>query len=341
LPKPPSIPVAFDLDGSFGAFRLRVAHEGSTSRLAVLGASGSGKSLTLRCLAGFFGPRVGLVRYGDRPVELVAAEDRRIGYVPQGLGLFPHLTVAQHVRFGVGARDDLAEHWLRRLRLEGLEARRPAELSGGQRQRVALAQALSRAPELLLLDEPFSALDAPIRADLRHELRRLQRETGLSTVVVTHDPEEAALLADEIVVLDGGTIVQSGTRQRVFDQPASPIVAGLLGMGNLQTGRVVGAGRIESAGLSLAVDTGPMAPGTEVWWCIRPEHVVLLDAGGQVSATVLDVADLGSRTELVLDAGGLELRASHLGQSAVEAGDVRFIDLPIEALRLWPVSAES
>ena len=339
LPKPPSIPVAFDLDGSFGAFRLRVAHEGSTSRLAVLGASGSGKSLTLRCLAGFFGPRVGLVRYGDRPVELVAAEDRRIGYVPQGLGLFPHLTVAQHVRFAVGAREDLAEYWLGRLRLEGLEARRPAELSGGQRQRVALAQALSRAPELLLLDEPFSALDAPIRADLRHELRRLQRDTGLSTVVVTHDPEEAALLSDEIVVLDRGEIVQSGTRQEVFDRPASPVVAGLLGMGNLQAGWVSRPGTVESRGLSLIADTGTMAPGTEVWWCIRPEQVAVLGAGGPLSATVLDVADLGSRTELVLHSGGLELRASHLGPSTVEVGDACSIELPRGAIRLWSVSA--
>ncbi|HXR54532.1 MAG TPA: ATP-binding cassette domain-containing protein [Acidimicrobiales bacterium] len=336
----PPVPVAFDLDGSFGAFRLRVAHAGTTSRLAVLGASGSGKSLTLRCLAGFFGPRVGPVRYGDRSVGSVATEDRRIGYVPQGLGLFPHLTVAQHVRFAVGAREDLAEYWLGRLRLEGLEARRPAELSGGQRQRVALAQALSRAPELLLLDEPFSALDAPIRADLRHELRRLQRDSGLSTVVVTHDPEEAALLSDEIVVLDRGEIVQSGTRQEVFDRPASPVVAGLLGMGNLQVGRVSRPGTVQSRGLSLIADTGTMAPGTEVWWCIRPEQVAVLGAGGPLSATVLDVADLGSRTELVLHSGGLELRASHLGPSSVEVGDACSIELPRGAIRLWSVSAE-
>jgi ABC-type sulfate/molybdate transport systems ATPase subunit/ABC-type sulfate transport system permease component len=336
-----AIPVVFDLDGSFGTFRLRVAHEGTSSRLAVLGASGSGKSLTLRCLAGFFGERVGSVQFGDRRVERVRTEDRRIGYVPQGLGLFPHLTVAEHVRFGVGARPDLAAHWLRTLRLEGLEARRPAELSGGQRQRVALAQALSRAPELLLLDEPFSALDAPVRADLRHQLRRLQRETGLSTVVVTHDPEEAALLADEIVVLDGGQIVQSGTRQQVFDRPASPVVAGLLGMGNLQSGRVLDAGHIATGSLRLAVDTGSFAPGTEIWWCVRPERVGLLDGAGPLNATVLDVADLGSRTELVLDAGGIELRSTHLGPATVEVGAVRSIGLPPDAIRLWAVSAES
>jgi molybdate transport system permease protein len=337
----PPIPVAFDLEGNFGPFRLLVAHQGTSSRLAVLGASGSGKSLTLRCLAGFFGPSVGSVRYGDRAVEAVAPEDRRIGYVPQGLGLFPHLTVAQHIRFGVGARPELAEHWLRRLRLEGLEARRPAELSGGQRQRVALAQALSRAPDLLLLDEPFSALDAPIRADLRHELRRLQRDTGLSTVVVTHDPEEAALLADEIIVLDRGEVVQSGTRELVFDRPASPVVAGLLGMGNLQVGRVVATGRIASGSLSLAVDTGSIAPGTEIWWCIRPERVAVHREDGAHRATVIDVADLGSRTEVVLDAGGVELRASHLGPSRVAIGDAVSIDLSSDEIRLWPVAAES
>jgi molybdate transport system permease protein len=333
------VPVAFDLDAVFGTFRLAVAHRATAARLAILGPSGSGKSLTLRCLAGFFGPTVGSVRYGDRSVEDIAAEDRRVGYVPQGLGLFPHLTVAQHLRFGVGARADLAAQWLRTLRLEGLEGRRPAELSGGQRQRVALAQALARAPDLLLLDEPFSALDAPIRTELRHELRRLQQESGLSTVLVTHDAEEAALLADELVVLDGGRVAQAGTRRSVFGAPASPTVAGILGIGNLQPGRVAAPGMIEAAGVRLAADTAAMPVGTPVWWSVRDEQVEL--GRGPLRATVRDVIDLGHRTEVLLDVDGLELVASVAGSLDLAPGAAVDAATPAGAIFVWPASEGS
>ena len=200
--------VGFDLDLAVGTFRLSAAHQASTHRIAILGPSGAGKSITLRALAGFLGPDAGQVRYAGQPVSGIAVEDRRIGYVPQSLALFPGRTVWQQVLFATGADPELAVWWLRKLRLDGLEDRFPEQLSGGQRQRVALARALSHAPRLVLLDEPFSALDAPVRDELRRELRRLQRETGLSTVLVTHDPEEAALLADEILV--------------VADPPAAP-----------------------------------------------------------------------------------------------------------------------
>jgi ABC-type Fe3+/spermidine/putrescine transport system ATPase subunit/ABC-type sulfate transport system permease component len=337
VPSVRPVPVAFDLDAPFGTFRLRVAHRARSSRLAVLGASGSGKSLTLRCLAGFFGPEVGDVSYGGRAVGSVPAEDRRIGYVPQGLGLFPHLDVARQVRFGVGASDELARRWLHTLRLDGLEARRPSELSGGQRQRVALAQALARAPDLLLLDEPFSALDAPIRAELSHELRRLQLATGMSTVLVTHDPEEAALLADEIVVLEAGAVAQAGSRQEVFGAPASPTVAGLLGIGNLNRARVVGRGILASGGVRVAADTGTLPAGGAAWWCIRPERIVV--GAGPIIATVRDVIDLGSRIELLLDAAGLELRASGPPED-VRPGAVVPLDLPADSVLVWPAEDE-
>jgi ABC-type Fe3+/spermidine/putrescine transport system ATPase subunit/ABC-type sulfate transport system permease component len=327
------VPVAFDLDAAFGTFRLQVAHRASSSRLAVLGASGSGKSITLRCLAGFFGPGVGAVAYGDRAIAAVPAEERRIGYVPQGLGLFPHLEVGRQVRFGVGASDELARRWLHTLGLEGLEDRLPAELSGGQRQRVALAQALARAPDLLLLDEPFSALDAPIRGELSHELRRLQLATGLSTVLVTHDPEEAALLADEIVVLDNGRVAQAGTRAAVFSAPASPTVAGLLGIGNMHRGRIADQGTIESGGVRLSANTSNLSTGTAVWWCIRPERIMV--GAGALRAVVRDVIDLGSRIELLLDAAGLELRASGPTRTLVP-GAVVGLDLPADGVLVWP-----
>ncbi len=327
-------PVTFDLDAAFGTFHLKVAHRAGATRLAVLGASGSGKSLTLRCLAGFFGPSVGPVHYGERPVEKLAPEARRIGYVPQGLGLFPNLTVAQHLAFGVGARPELVEHWLGTLRLEGLEDRRPGELSGGQRQRVALAQALARAPDLLLLDEPFSALDAPIRAELRYELRRLQRATGIATVLVTHDPVEAAILADEIVVLDGGRVVQAGPRRSVFAAPAGPTVAGLLGIGNLNPGRVTAPGTIEAAGVRLAADTAGVPVGARVRWCVRREHVEL--GAGPISATVTDVIDLGDRAEVLLEFDGLQLRALGDLDNDLTPGEVVAVGFPGSAVLLWP-----
>jgi ABC-type Fe3+/spermidine/putrescine transport system ATPase subunit/ABC-type sulfate transport system permease component len=327
------LPIAFDLEAVFGSFHLKVAHHAHSSRLAILGASGSGKSLTLRCLAGFFGPRPGPVRYGDRPVERVPTEDRRLGYVPQGLGLFPHLTVDEHLRFGIGARPELARHWLRVLGLESLEARRPAELSGGQRQRVALAQALARDPELLLLDEPFSALDATIRTRLRHELRRLQRATGISTVLVTHDAVEAATLADEIVVLHRGAVLQAGPTHSVLAAPASATVAGLVGITNLHRGTIGAPGVVDAGGLRLAAPGANLPPGTPVWWGVRSEHVAV--GTGPFSGTVRDVIDLGGTTEVVLEAGRIEL-SSRGAQPTPETGsEVRF-SLEEGSVLVWP-----
>ena len=174
-PSPPAVPpraalatpVGCDVRARLGTFSLRVDYDATSARLAVLGPSGSGKSALLRCLAGLLGPDVGPVSYRGRPVDRIPVEDRRIGYVPQGYGLLPHLTVWQQLCFAVDADEGLAAHWLARLHLDGLENRLPGELSGGQRQRVALAQSLTRSPDLLLLDEPFSALDTPVRSELR------------------------------------------------------------------------------------------------------------------------------------------------------------------------------
>src|SRR5581483_5882110 len=219
--------------------------------------------------------------------------DRRVGYVPQGQVMFPGRTAWQQVLFAAGADPALAAWWLRTLRLDGLEGRLPGELSGGQRQRVALARALAFRPRLVLLDEPFSALDAPVREELRRELRRLQREAGLSTVLVTHDPEEAALLADEILVIDGGRLLQAGPRAEVFSRPASPQVARLLGIHNLAAAVVTGPGEITAGTLRIAAGTGDLAEGRDVLWHIRPDRIT---AGGQggYRADVLDVADMGT-----------------------------------------------
>src|SRR6185437_11398979 len=258
-PAPPAqvepVKVSFNLNLAVGTFRLRVAHQSASNRIAILGPSGAGKSITLRAVAGFLGQQAGSVEFNGEEVAGVKVEHRRVGYVPQGLVMFPGRTAWQQVLFAAGASPALAAWWLRTLRLDGLEGRLPGELSGGQRQRVGLARALSFRPRLVLLDEPFSALDAPVREELRRELRRLQRDAGLSTVIVTHDPEEAALLADEILVVDDGRLLQAGPRAEVFARPASPQVARLLGIPNLIPGTVHAPGTLDVAGLLITAAT--------------------------------------------------------------------------------------
>jgi molybdate transport system permease protein len=324
--------IAFDLDLRLGDFHLAVRHAATRAQLAILGPSGSGKTATLRSLAGLFGAQAGSVSYGASRVEPVATERRQIGYVPQGAGLFPHLTVWRQLTFGVGADPGLAVHWLARLGLDGLENRLPDELSGGQRQRVALAQALARAPRLLLLDEPFAALDAPVRAELRRELRRLQQETGIASVIVTHDAEEAALLAEEILVLIDGRIVQAGLRREVFDRPRSPQVARLLGVPNLLPGEVKQAGRIVCGEIELTAPTGVFAAGAPVFWRIAPE-LVQIGAAGLLEASIEEVLDLGTTTEVALRLGpDLILRARDATAPALAPGERCRFDLPPAAI---------
>jgi molybdate transport system ATP-binding protein/molybdate transport system permease protein len=330
--------VGFDLDLAVGTFRLSAAHQADTHRIAILGPSGAGKSITLRALAGFLGPHAGQVRYAGQPVSGIPVEDRHIGYVPQSLALFPGRTVWQQVLFATDADPELAAWWLRTLRLDGLEDRFPEQLSGGQRQRVALARALSHGPRLVLLDEPFSALDAPVRDELRRELRRLQRETGLSTVLVTHDPEEAALLADEILIVADGQLLQAGPRGEVFNRPASPRVARLLGIQNINTGTVTEPGVITSGEVRIAVSTGDLPPGSDILWTIRPDHVTIA-AHGTYPAMIDDVADTGTITTVTVRlSGGPELRARTTDPGGPSLGDTCGVDLDQAAITLWPTT---
>jgi molybdate transport system permease protein len=329
-------PVSFDLRLRLGTFHLRLDHVGTGTSLAILGPSGSGKSATMRCLAGLYGASPGSVRYGEAEVAGVPIEERRIGYLPQGVALFPHLTVWGQLLFGAGADPAIAAYWLERLGLAGLENRLPGELSGGQRQRVGLAQALSRSPGLLLLDEPFSALDAPVRADLRRELRQLQLETGISTVLVTHDPEEAALLATEVMVIADGHLLQEGARREVFARPASPEVARLLGIANLLPGTARPGGGIVCGDVAFQGPAHGLPPGTPLWWCIRPEQV-RVGAAGSLEALVVDVLDLGSAHEVALDlGGGLLLRGRGGGAGGAVPGERCRVEVPAEAIAVWP-----
>jgi molybdate transport system permease protein len=331
-------PVGFDLDATVGTFRLHVAHPEGSQRLAIVGPSGSGKSVTLRALAGLLGPDAGTVTYGGVDMSFVAPERRRVGYVPQGLGLIPGRTVWQQAVFGVHADPARAAWWLATLHLDSLLDRYPEQLSGGQRQRVSLARALACGPEVVLLDEPFSSLDAPVRHELRREVRRLQHDAGLSTVLVTHDPEEAAVLADEIVVVDNGRVLQSGRVADVFRRPATAAVGRLLGVDNLRDGVVVAGGGVRCGLVDLPLETS-LPPGTAVLWQTPPEAVrpVPLPAPGP-PARVADVIELGTTTEVsvVLD-DGPDLRSRLPGGTPLRAGDRCAVMLDPDAMTAWAV----
>jgi molybdate transport system permease protein len=334
----------FALAKRLGDFSLEIAHRSGSPRLALLGASGAGKTLTLRLLAGLIGTHDtehARVALGSSELHEQPPERRELGYVPQQPALMPRRDVWQQVTFGARARPALAAWWIERLGLSGLERRYPDELSGGQQRRVALARALAVEPRVLLLDEPFAGLDAPVRDRLRRELRRLQREVGLSTVLVTHDPEEAALLADEIVVLDDGRVLQAGARASVFRAPGSPQVAALLGIANAHRGVALGGGTIRSGGVELRAGATELAAGTDVAWSVRPERIELR-ADGRYVATLLDDADLGAERELtvaldgVLPGEGLELTVRTLAAHELSIGQALRVELPPEHVSVWP-----
>lgn len=339
--------LTFDLTGRLGSFRVEVAHTTRTGRhLAILGPSGSGKSLTLRMLAGLIRPTSGQVCLDGADVTAVPPEHRGVGYVPQDAALLPHLPVWRQVMFGVGTEPGLATYWIGQLGLTGLEGRLPSQLSGGQRRRVAIARALARNPRLLLLDEPFTGLDTPVRDELRRELRHLQRDTAITTVIVTHDPVEAALLADEVLILDLGRLEQAGPQPAVFAHPASPTAARLLGIRNLHVGKLTGLGELVAGRVQIrftpSVLPAGTAPDAELTWCVRPEHLRLEhliegDESAGHPGTVHDVVRLGAVDEVlvVLD-GGLELTAQTTADDHPALHARCRLTLPPTSVIVWP-----
>jgi molybdate transport system permease protein len=336
-------PVAleFALAKRLGSFSLEISYRPSSHRLALLGPSGAGKTLTLRLLAGLSSPdRAGRVVAGERQLHALPPERRELGYVPQEPSLLPRRTVWRQVTFGVRAKPGLAAWWLQRLGLSGLENRYPDELSSGQRRRVSIARALASEPRLLLLDEPFTGLDAPVRDRLRRELRRLQIEANLSTVIVTHDPEEAALLADDVIILGDGRILQSGSRESVFHRPASPEIALLLGIANANRGSVLGPGLISTGGARMRAPTGVLSEGAEIIWSVRPERVSP-DPRGQYRARLLDEVDLGAVRELTISLDGqLELLVRTDVREPLRVGQQLTVEVPAEDINVWPAVAD-
>ena len=275
---------------------------------AFLGPSGSGKTTLLRLVAGFGRPSAGRIRIGERDVTGLAPWSRNVGMVFQSYALWPHMTVAKNVAFGLERRrlprQKIVQKVADALDLVGLSAfadRRPAQLSGGQQQRVALARTLVIEPEVLLLDEPLSNLDARLRLDMRAELKALQRKLGITTIYVTHDQEEANAVADRIAVLDQGRIQQIGTPVELYDRPANRFVAGFLGAANLIDGRIEADGRFIADGVTLANVGGAAGPASIA---VRPQDITMTTAREGIAATVEAIEFLGSVTRYRMTAAG-------------------------------------
>jgi sulfate transport system ATP-binding protein len=282
--------------------------------LALLGPSGSGKTTLLRIIAGLEAPDAGRVKLGDQDVTAMRAEDRRTGFVFQAYGLFPHMTVAKNIAFGLETQPPAerpsaatitarVDALLKLVSLEGLGGRYPAQLSGGQKQRVALARALAPQPRVLLLDEPFGALDAVVRRGLRRELRRIHEATGVTTVFVTHDQDEALEIADRVAVLNLGRIEQSGAPQDLHDHPASAFVCGFVGESNRFEGAVT-AQVFESGAVKLPAPGVADGPATAF---VRLHQTAVSDNGVEAVVTRCRAQGALARLEAQLaDGQGVE-----------------------------------
>ena len=296
--------------------------------LALLGPSGSGKTTLLRVLAGLEQPDSGEVRFDDEDFLALPVRARRVGMVFQHYALFRHMTVAQNIAFGLKVRPrserpakseiaDRVADLLSLVQLEGLEKRFPSQLSGGQRQRVALARALAIEPRMLLLDEPFGALDAQVRRDLRRWLRELHDRAGVTTVFVTHDQEEALDLADRVAILRDGQLVQLGAPNELYEAPADPFVYDFLGAACRLPGEVSG-GRLKVAGgWETRAPAGSPEGRVEVFF--RPDEVSFAVPEGQGLAVEVRTASIrGPKTRIECVVSGVHMELEALGGAAPE-----------------------
>ncbi len=322
------------------SYDLRIRLSVGTETVALVGPSGAGKTSFLRALAGLERPVAGRITLGDEPwtdaehrIHL-PPEQRRVGYLPQDYALFPHLTVAGNVRFAARRdRPDLLE----RLGIAHLAPARPAELSGGERQRVALARALAREPQLLLLDEPFAALDAITRDQVRTELADLLPSLQLPTLLVTHAFEDAAALAERIGVLDHGEIVQFGSASELLDSPAAPLVAQLTGANTL-----AGTAEPSVEGSIVRVDGGGTLRSSSrasgrVQLAVDPWAVQLVDPGGcELTDTVVSVRPERGATLVRLTRLTAKLPLGGNGGPPVAAGAQVGVSIAPQDVRVLP-----
>jgi iron(III) transport system ATP-binding protein len=326
---------------------------GAGEFVALVGPNGCGKTTLLRAIAGLDVQSSGRILQAGRDISALPPNQRDFGIVFQSYALFPNLTVVRNVAYGLEnrrtPRADVARRVGELLHLVGLVEhahKHPAQLSGGQQQRVALARALATSPGLLLLDEPLSALDAKVRLRLRHEVRELQRRLRVTTVMVTHDQEEALTMADRIVVMNHGVIEQVGTPLEVYGEPRTAFVADFIGSMNFLPGQVTAAGA-QLGELTLACATAGFAPGSAVTVAIRPEDIVVQDVReGDANAFGVEVVwmeFLGSYVRARLKAPQIDAAelAADLSVNAVRRlgiaeGRSLLVRLPPERLRIYP-----
>jgi putative spermidine/putrescine transport system ATP-binding protein len=331
--------------GTYHAVKDFSLHVAPAELIAFLGPSGCGKTTTLRMIAGFQTATSGDIRLDGASILAVSPHKRDIGIVFQSYALFPHLTAARNIRFGLEMRrmpgiqaDQRVQEMLRLVKLETYADRLPRHLSGGQQQRVALARALAIQPRLLLLDEPLSNLDAALRQEMAREIRILQRERGITAIVVTHDQNEAMAMADRLVVMRDGSVEQIGTQEDLYERPATPFVAGFIGHSNLLDGRLADARTFITNGDRIALAASYKSAAC---LALRPETIRLAPAGApnaRAEASVKLCTYLGTVVEhlIALDSGtDLIVRGPGIGQDATprHASGTR-------VALLWDASAE-
>lgn len=323
----------------------------------LLGPSGCGKTTLLRMIAGFIPPTTGTIRFGTQDVTQVPPNQRNTGMVFQSYALWPHMTVGANVAFGLNVRKVPAQETAERVRaalaavrLEEYAARKPNQLSGGQQQRVALARALVIRPDVLLLDEPLSNLDAKLRVELRAEIRRICKSSGITTVYVTHDQKEALSMADRIAIMNRGRVVQVGTSESLYSQPRDRFVAEFLGDTNILDGVVINqagdAVEIDCAGTRLQAHANGFTWHTQnrVWVSIRPERLQLLPpAERHLCGTVTDRTYLGEAIQYdVAVAGAPPIRVLTIEKLSTAVGETVAVKAnPEDIVLLHPVDSAS
>ncbi len=319
--------------------------------LVLLGPSGCGKSTTLRMIAGLETTSSGSISIGARNVTDLEPADRNIAMVFQNYALYPHKTVYENLAFGLRMRNvkkaDIDTRVRRAAGVLGIEKlllRRPRQLSGGQMQRVALGRALVREPDVFLLDEPLSNLDAKMRVQMREEIGRLHRETGISMVYVTHDQVEAMTLSDRVCIMRDGRVQQIARPIDVYDHPANRFVAGFIGSPemNIIEGELDNDGTFRNSELGFSIPPGyfpDVKHGTRVSFGIRPEHLALGAPDGSASGRIIMIERLGAQMQVAIDSGGIRLSALVTRNEALRVGDV--VGLSADGARLHMFDAQS
>ena len=318
----------------------------------LLGPSGCGKSTLLNLISGILPPTSGSIYFGDRDVTSLSPDKRNIGLVFQNYALYPHMTVGENIAFPLEIkkvskkeRMERAAEFAKLLRIEDYFTRKPSQLSGGQQQRVAIARALAMEPEILLLDEPLSNLDARLRLEMREEIRRLQMETGITTIFVTHDQEEALSISDHILLLKKGRIQQYGLPQELYDEPCNPFVADFLGNPpiNLYEGIVDGNRVIlqgDNTGFLIAGMKG-IERGRKVKLGIRSEAFEAAAEGVyETPATVRNVFLNGKETLYLLEIGGKEFRSTLESGQTYEIGGKISVRLKKKGVHIYDSETE-